>query len=141
MTPPKRKRRTVAIDEMVKGAFERNGVNTILLDIRDGLTEVVAKVAHLEQREAEARESRGIMHNKLDDNTAICSSLAATVGRIAPLVDQHEALVQQKIGERRLIGKAAKMITAGRAAVIATFGAGGLASYWHWEKIAALWRH
>lgn len=113
-------------EDRVAGAFARDGLNTLLLDIRDGVTELKVEVANLNRRVTEARESDYILHQKVDAVSLRQAGIAATVDDIAPLVKTHENERQQRIGQRRLF----KRGHAVAAAVVSLAGA-----VWQWPLI------
>lgn len=133
---------TVAgFDAKVAGAFARNGLNTLLLDIKTDLATVAADLRHVLREQDDARDSRRSIHLKLDEVGSDLAGIKPTVARIAPLVDQSEARYQQQIGQgnerRRLLGFVTRGRVLGAGAITLASGSGlGL---WHKGDVALHW--
>lgn len=91
-------------DDRVAGAFARNGLNTILLDIKEDTGNLLGQVA----------------------------AIAARMEVIEPVLWQLETDRQRKIGEKIFIAKVSGFITKGRLALVAIFSGGGIAAWLHW---------
>jgi hypothetical protein len=139
-------------------AFKRNGDNSILLNIQQGLDALVSEVKHISKeqgrlaieqaRTAEkvehiadeqhtAVESRREMHRKLDgvaqscaETSETCAVLKTTVDHIAPKVLVLDVERTEKAGQR-------KLITKGRVVIAGLVTVAGAA--WHqFENIRAI---
>jgi hypothetical protein len=128
---PPRKKKTFS--DRLHGSFARNGLNTILLDIRDGVTELGAKVANLERAGDDASASRRAMHEKIDQQGRQILGLKQTVDYIAPQVITLENERQQKIGQKNFIQACLGLLTKARAAGVAAF-AGTLWLWAQWDN-------
>src|SRR5688572_9938176 len=129
--------RNQGFDDMLAGAFARNGINTLLLDLKEDIGGLVAGFKHMVAEQDAARDSRVDMHKKLDAVRSDCAGLKQTVDRIAPLVDQHEGDRREKIGEGKLIARLLGHITKGRA-LLGALGGLGLFSWWKWDWLTKL---
>lgn len=124
------KARSTTLDQRVEGAFARNGLNTLLLDIKEQVGIISATLQHVMSEQNEARDSRHLMHTKLDAVTNACTGLKVTVDRIAPLVDHLDS---ERV-ERRGVSKFLR-----NKYVIGTGLAGAAAAGWHqWERLLLL---
>jgi len=104
-----------------------NGINSLLVDLRIGMHSIGTRVDLLVQEQqalalrtgsenAEARESRRRLHDRVDDLVRESAETSATVKRLDPIVTKLEEGRQQGIGGQKLVGK---VITVGRAAWLA----------------------
>lgn len=94
----------------IDGHLPGDQILTVMLDMRQQIGGLVAKVDTVLTEQAAADRSRARIHERLDDfgrelgETKRQAALTAqTVNEIAPLVDQHEQKRQRAIGKRQLI--------------------------------------
>lgn len=124
------KARSATLDQRLEGAFARNGLNTLLLDIKEQVGTISATLQHVMSEQNEARASRHLIHEKLDTVSHACTGLKVTVDRIGPLVDK----LDDERSERRGVTKFIK-----NKYVLGTGIASAAAASWHqWERLTML---
>lgn len=134
--PPRRSQVDVAkpsFDDMVAGAFARNGLNTLLLDIKEDLGGVVKALTHIEAEQKQAQISRRSLHEKLDQQGRQLLGLKQTVDVIAPKVMVLDTERSEKIGSRRILTRGRVVVG---SVVTSIGGAGGL---WHYWDVVRSW--
>lgn len=118
------------MDQRLEGAFARNGLNSLLLDIKEQVGIISATLQHVMSEQSEARASRHLIHEKLDTVSNACTGLKVTVERIGPLVDKLDT----ERAERRGVTKFLK-----NKYVMGAGVAGAAAAGWHqWERLMVL---
>lgn len=139
MTKKPKKNPTPAFDDMVAGAFARNGINTILLDLKEDTSSTRASVEHIQREQLEATTSRRSIHEKVDNLSRHVQGLKQTVDDIAPKVIVMDTERQHKIGRRKMFNAILGAVTKGRAAVVA-LSASVLATWHQWPALKSLFR-
>lgn len=140
MAPTKpRKRRDTTFDDQLAGALARNGLNTILLDLKEDTSAVRATVEHLQREHKEAQLSRRVLHESLNLLTLQVQGIKQTIDEIAPKVIVLDTERAHKIGQRKLFQSVAAVVTKGRAAVVG--GSAMVVALWHqWPAVKSLFR-
>lgn len=136
---PSRKKSDTSFDDKVAGAFARNGLNTILLDLKEDTGATRAAVQHIQEEQEDAKQSRRTIHEKIDLLGRHVQSLKQTVDDIAPKVLVLDTERAHKIGQRKLFHLALGAVTKGRAAVVAV-SAGAVATWHQWPAIKSFLR-
>lgn len=131
-------------ERMLMGSFARNGLNTLMLDIRDAVTELKTDMRHVIRRQEAADESRSDLHKKMNAVQAECSAVreqnaaqSATLARIEPLVDAAEQRHQRELGHDAFWAGVKDRIVSWWTALIGGAGGTGILAYFNWDKIAA----
>ena len=109
--------------KIVRDAFERNGLNTLLLDIKEDVGFLSAKVENINETLKEAGESRKAVQGELSKLNNTVNRLCETVELIDPIVKDLNLAHQQRIGLGRVIKRSHAVYTA--------IGVSGLAVL-HW---------
>lgn len=146
MTKKPRKKLEPTLGERAMAATARGGLNTILLNVQQGLDAVRldtaglnASVSHIIEHHKEAKESRKEISEKLG---MVCvgqasmservGSLEAKVEKIGEVVWKHEEIYQQQVGRKKFISQISGMLTTSRAAWTAALSSGGILAWLHW---------
>ncbi len=151
MKSPKRKPSMAA---RATAALARDGMNTLLLNLQQGLDSVRldtaslnASMGYVVKAHEEAKESRKQMLEKLGDlgegqasMTERVSNLEVTVNKIGATVDKHEALYQQHLGKKNFIASLKSSVTPFRVMIVGLFGTGGALSWLHLDRIVGLFK-
>lgn len=117
-------------DDKVAGAFARNGLNTILLDIKEELSGVGTSVRHIQDEQQDAKHSRRTIHEKLDSLGRDVHGLKQIVNDIAPKVLVLDTERTQRIGVRGFFK---------RHYLIGAALAGAVAAGWHqWDRLVTI---
>ena len=109
--------------QMATEAFARNGLNTLLLDIKEDVGFLSAKVENINETLKEAGESRKAVQGELSKLNNTVNRLCETVEQIDPIVKDLNLAHQQRIGLGRVIKRSHAVYTA--------IGVSGLAVL-HW---------
>lgn len=116
--------------ELVAVSELRNGLNTLLLDLKGDVAAVQATLTTVIEAERGSSEAREAIRRELATLnigvtalTGTVSSLAATVHEIKPIVTMLHTEYQHRVGVR-------KFITTGRAMLVGVGGA--IATGFHW---------
>lgn len=134
MNPP-RGSNDERFEEKLQGAFNRNGLNTLLLDIKEGLGSLSADMKHVIHAQDAADKSRTVIHERLNGISEQVALLDAVVARIEPKVNILDTERTERIGRKKLYGSAAGLLTKGRLAVAGLTGGGlGTWAYWDWIR-------
>lgn len=136
------------LTERIADAMSRNGLNTLLLDLKTDLGVIAVDMRHLVRRQDDfqsevrrrldhADDSREQLHIKVNANTAETASMRTTLNRIAPMVDAHE---KQNVEREALRNAISKWMGRGRLIYGAAVALLGAAAGWlaaHFPTIAA----
>lgn len=116
-----------ATKRRVKRALERDdGLNTILLDIKQELGIVSADIRNIKEDEVVALETRKAIQVELKVLNGSVTQLCGTVGRLEPIVDTLNLEYQRRVGFSLVFKKAhaVYLAVAGVIGTVATYFVG-----------------